>query len=253
MRNFWIRHDKACRRIAEAMGRNQGSACIVNHWMPDGAKDHPIDRYNPRLRLLAALDEIFSEPIDANFCKDAVECKLFGIGSEDYVVGSHEFYLGYVMTRPQMPCLDGAFPSNRNIRQDFASLLLQGQTVRSRAAACVGTTTWSFSTTTSATCSEIVRDGFLSKTRIAWISLRQHQPHRRLGGFRAHRKVCCALPDRPTAPRMGERRWRFKLAYSEGEDVSGRRVGICSRQQSPAGCRINAATDYDRTVIRTRQ
>ena len=40
--------------------------------------------------------------------RDAVESKLFGIGSESYVVGSHEFYLGYAVTRAK-----GALRSTR--------------------------------------------------------------------------------------------------------------------------------------------
>ncbi len=125
IRNFWIRHDKRCRRIAEAMGKNQGCACVVNHWAPDGAKDQPIDRWSPRKRLMESLDEIFAEKIDPAYCKDAVECKLFGIGSEDYVVGSHEFYLGYALTGPQMVCLDmGHFHPTENIYDKISAVLL---------------------------------------------------------------------------------------------------------------------------------
>ncbi len=123
IRRFWINHDKCCRRIAEAMGRNQGNPCIVNHWIPDGAKDQPVDRLSPRRRLVAALEDIFAEPIDPAFCKDAVESKLFGIGSEDYVVGSHEFYMGYAMTHKQMLCLDmGHFHPTETIHDKLSSI-----------------------------------------------------------------------------------------------------------------------------------
>jgi L-rhamnose isomerase len=123
-RMFWVRHDIACRRIAEAMGRAQGSPCVVNHWIPDGAKDQPIDRWGPRQRLVESLDEIFAADVDSAWCKDAVECKLFGLGSEDYVVGSHEFYLSYALTHEPMLCLDmGHFHPTETIHDKISSVL----------------------------------------------------------------------------------------------------------------------------------
>lgn len=123
VRAFWVRHAIACRRIAEAMGRNQGGPCIVNHWLPDGAKDQPIDRWGPRRRLAQALDEVFAAEVDTAYCRDAVESKLFGIGSEDYVVGSHEFYMGYALTRQQMLCLDmGHFHPTETIHDKISSV-----------------------------------------------------------------------------------------------------------------------------------
>ena len=53
-----------------------------------------------------SLDAVFAEEIDPALNLDAVESKLFGIGSESYVVGSHEFYLGYAITRKKLLCLD---------------------------------------------------------------------------------------------------------------------------------------------------
>ena len=103
---FWIDHCIACRRIGAAIGEALGSPCVTNVWIPDGMKDLPIDRKGPRERLAAALDEIFAEKLDPRHNLDAVECKLFGIGSESYVVGSHEFYLGYAITRKKVLCLD---------------------------------------------------------------------------------------------------------------------------------------------------
>lgn len=99
VRKFWIRHGIASRRIAEAMGKAQNGPCFVNHWIADGAKDQPADRLAPRRRLVESYDEIFAADVNSEYCRDAVESKLFGIGSEDYVVGSHEFYMGYVMNR----------------------------------------------------------------------------------------------------------------------------------------------------------
>jgi len=126
IRKFWVRHGIACRKIAGAMARSQGSPCIVNHWIPDGHKDQPIDRMGPRKRLIQSLDEIFSEDnADGKLCKDAVECKLFGLGSEDYVVGSHEFYMSYAMTHPQMLCFDmGHFHPTETIHDKISAVML---------------------------------------------------------------------------------------------------------------------------------
>ncbi|OGV71436.1 MAG: L-rhamnose isomerase [Lentisphaerae bacterium RIFOXYB12_FULL_65_16] len=124
VRHFWVRHAIACRRIAEAMGRAQRGPCIINHWVPDGAKDTPVDRWSPRRRLVKSLDEIFAAPVDRDFCRDFVECKLFGIGSEDYVVGSHEFYLGYGAKRGINICLDmGHFHPTETIADKLSAIL----------------------------------------------------------------------------------------------------------------------------------
>jgi L-rhamnose isomerase len=105
-RQFWIEHAAASRRVAAAMGRSLGSACLHNVWIPDGSKDTPVDRRGPRVRLLESLDQIFAEAYAEDVLVDAVESKLFGIGSESYVVGSHEFYLGYASSRHKWLCLD---------------------------------------------------------------------------------------------------------------------------------------------------
>ena len=124
VRTFWVRHGIACRRIAAAMGRAQGGPCVINHWIPDGAKDHPVDRWGPRRRLLQSLDEMLAAPVDADYCKDSVESKLFGIGCEDYTVGSHEFYLAYAVKRNVMLCLDmGHFHPTETIHDKLSAIL----------------------------------------------------------------------------------------------------------------------------------
>lgn len=106
IRDFWIEHCKRSRKVAEYIGREMGSPCVTNFWAIDGYKDIPVDRLAPRRRMMESLDEIFSEKIDKKHNIDAVESKLFGIGSESYVVGSHEFYMGYASTRDVALCLD---------------------------------------------------------------------------------------------------------------------------------------------------
>ncbi|GGO01569.1 L-rhamnose isomerase [Saccharibacillus kuerlensis] len=125
IRKFWIDHCKASRRIAETFGRELGQPCVTNHWMPDGFKDTPVDRWSPRARLRDSLDEIFAEEIDERYNIDAVESKLFGIGSESYVVGSHEFYMGYAMSRGKTVCLDaGHFHPTEVISNKLSSILM---------------------------------------------------------------------------------------------------------------------------------
>ena len=105
-RDFWIEHLKRCREISAWIGKEQGSPCIHNTWIPDGMKDTPIDRFGHREILKNSLDEALSELYPKDYMKDAVEAKLFGIGSESYVVGSHEFYLGYAISRQILLCID---------------------------------------------------------------------------------------------------------------------------------------------------
>lgn len=124
IRDFWIEHVKRCREISNAMGEAQGSACIHNVWIPDGAKDITVDRMGHRRLLADSLDKCFDQVYDDTAMKDAVECKLFGIGSEHFVVGSHEFYLGYALTRDKLLCLDmGHFHPTESIADKLSSVL----------------------------------------------------------------------------------------------------------------------------------
>ena len=95
IRRFWVEHGKRCRKIGEYFGRELGQTCVTNLWIPDGYKDITVDKLGPRMRLKKSLDEVFAEKIDSAYNIDSVESKVFGIGSESYVVGSHEFYMGY--------------------------------------------------------------------------------------------------------------------------------------------------------------
>jgi len=126
IRRFWIEHCIVSRRIGASFGRALGTPSITNIWVPDGMKDSPVDRLTPRLRLREALDAVFAEPLDPDENRDAVEAKLFGLGSESYVVGSHEFYFGYAVGRPAtLLCLDaGHFHPTETIADKISSTLL---------------------------------------------------------------------------------------------------------------------------------
>ena len=124
IRDFWVRHGKQCREIASGIGKALGKPCVNNFWIPDGSKDLPANRMAYREILKESLDEIFSIRYDKKHLRDAVECKLFGIGSEAYVVGSHEFYMGYAMKNDMMLCLDaGHFHPTEAISDKISSVL----------------------------------------------------------------------------------------------------------------------------------
>lgn len=124
IRKFWIEHCIRSREIGAAMGKALGKACITNIWIPDGYKDTPADRVAPRERLKESLDAVFAKPLSAKHNLDAVESKLFGIGSESYVVGSHEFYLGYAISRKKLLTLDaGHFHPTEGIADKISSVL----------------------------------------------------------------------------------------------------------------------------------
>ncbi|MFC2097156.1 L-rhamnose isomerase [Bacteroidota bacterium] len=125
IRKFWVKHIKCCRAIAAEIGKQQGSPSLHNIWIPDGSKDIPIDRAGYREILKKSLDEIFEVEYDKKFLKDSLECKLFGIGSEAMVVGSHEFYLGYAINNNKVLCLDnGHFHPTEQIGDKISSVLL---------------------------------------------------------------------------------------------------------------------------------
>ncbi|MGB1128539.1 MAG: L-rhamnose isomerase [Haloferula sp.] len=123
IRQFWIDHCKASRVVADEMGRQLEDKTVTNIWVPDGYKDVPADRMGPRQRLKDSLDEILADPTPHNL--DAVESKLFGIGSEAFVTGSHEFYMGYAMEKQILLCLDaGHFHPTEMISEKISSCLL---------------------------------------------------------------------------------------------------------------------------------
>ena len=125
IRDFWVEHCVRSREISAVMGRELGSPCVMNVWVPDGYKDTPVDRVSPRRRLEDSLDRVFSKAQDPAHMLDAVECKLFGIGSESYVVGSHDFYMGYAVKHQKLLCLDaGHFHPTETIADKLGSALM---------------------------------------------------------------------------------------------------------------------------------
>ncbi len=125
IREFWIAHGIACRRIGAEMGRQLGTPTVTNVWIPDGYKDIPADRTAPRERLTEALDELFAEPIDPKIHLDAVEAKLFGLGVESYTAGLAEYYMGYAVSRQKVLTLDsGHYHPTEVISEKISSVLM---------------------------------------------------------------------------------------------------------------------------------
>ena len=124
VRDFWVEHGIICRKIGEYFGRELGTTCVNNHWIPDGMKDTPADRKTPRLLLQDSLDRIFAVVVDPAYNLDSIEGKLFGIGAESYTVGSHEFYLAYAVANKKLLCLDsGHFHPTETIADKLSSVL----------------------------------------------------------------------------------------------------------------------------------
>ncbi len=124
VRKFWIEHVKRCREISNHIGKHLGSTCICNIWIPDGSKDLTVSRLRHREILKNSLDEIFAIDYPEENMLDALECKLFGIGSESYVVGSHEFYLSYAVKTGKIVTFDtGHFHPTELVSDKLSAVL----------------------------------------------------------------------------------------------------------------------------------
>jgi L-rhamnose isomerase len=125
VREFWIEHALRCRTIGEAMGRALSDVSVTNIWIPDGFKDSPVGRAEFRRRLAESLDTIIAGKKDPRFFRESVEAKLFGLGSESCVIGSHEFYLGYAQKNRLLLCLDlGHFHPTEQVYDKISSVLM---------------------------------------------------------------------------------------------------------------------------------
>ncbi|MFK8257231.1 L-rhamnose isomerase [Erwinia sp. AnSW2-5] len=125
IRQFWIEHCQASRKVSAYLGEQLGSPSVMNIWVPDGMKDLTVDRLAPRQRLMESLDEVIGEKLNPAHHIDAVESKLFGIGAESYTVGSNEFCLGYAASRQIALTLDaGHFHPTEVISDKISTAML---------------------------------------------------------------------------------------------------------------------------------
>jgi L-rhamnose isomerase len=265
VRRYWIEHGKACRRIAANAGRQIGRTVVTNFWIPDGCKDLPADRKAPRERLAAALDEIFAEKIDPAHNLDAVESKLFGIGSESYVVGSHEFYLGYAITRQKLCCLDaGHFHPTESLADKVSSVLqfVPGLLLHvSRGVRWDSDHVVLLDDATRAVMEEVVRGGFLDRTFIgldffdasinrvaAWV----------IGARNALKALLIALLEPVAKLRELELANDLTARLAMLEELKSLPFAAvwdehCRRQNVPVGAAwLDEVRDYERTVLSKR-
>jgi len=170
IRQFWVEHLKRCRAISAEIGKQLSSPCVHNTWIPDGSKDTPIDRNGHRTILKKSLDEAMAAEYSNENMKDAVESKLFGIGAESMTVGSHDFYLGYAISRNKLICLDnGHFHPTEQVGDKISACL---QFIDELLLHVTRPVRWdsdhvvTLNEDVQLIASEIVRNGFLERVKI---------------------------------------------------------------------------------------
>lgn len=265
VRRFWVEHCIACRRIGETFGRELGTPCVTNIWIPDGYKDTPVDRRRPRQLLKESLDEILLDDVDRRYNLDAVESKLFGIGSESYVVGSHEFYLGYAVANDVLLCLDsGHFHPTEGIADKLSSVLLFVDEVLlhiSRGVRWDSDHVVTLTDEVRAIMQEIVRGGFLDRVHIgldyfdasinrvaAWV----------IGNRNAMRALLMALLEPRERMRELEVAGDYTARLAVLEELKGMPFGavwdaFCLQQGVPVGLAyMDEIRDYERRELSKR-
>jgi L-rhamnose isomerase len=266
VRKFWVRHCIASREIGAFFGETLKSPCVTNIWIPDGYKDTPADRRAPRERLKQSLDEIFEKKIDPHWNLDAVEPKLFGIGSESYVVGSHEFYLGYAVSRQILFTLDaGHFHPTETISDKLSSVLLYAPEVLLHVSRGVH---WDsdhvviFNDDLLAITHEIIRGGYLARVHIgldyfdasinriaAWI----------IGTRNAQRALLTSLLEPINLLREMENSGDFTGRLALLEELKGLPFGaiwdyFCLQQEVPVGFQyMDDVREYEKKELSRRK
>lgn len=265
VRDFWVEHCLACRHIGAYFGRELGAPAITNIWIPDGYKDTPVDRHTPRALLKESLDRIFAPKIDSRHNLDAIESKLFGLGSESYVVGSHEFYLGYAIANQKLLCLDaGHFHPTEVISDKISAVLLYVDELLLHVSRGVRWDSDHVVTLTDelqAIMQEIVRGGFLQRVHIgldffdasinrvaAWV----------IGTRNALRALLLALLEPVNQLRQLETSGDFTRRLALLEELKGLPFGAvwdyyCWQQNAPVGLGFMAEINaYEQNVLARR-
>jgi L-rhamnose isomerase len=218
IRRFWVEHGKVCRHIGQAIGLALGTPCVTNVWIPDGMKDVIVDRKGPRERLRRSLDEIFADSIDPAHNLDAIEGKLFGIGSETYTAGSHEFYLAYAVKNNKLLTLDaGHYHPTETIADKLSSVLTFLDEVLlhvSRGVRWDSDHVVILNDDLKAIAEELVRGGYLSRVHIGldYFDASIHRVAAWVVGMRAMLKALLAALLEPTA--------RLRALEEEGDYTS---------------------------------
>jgi len=265
VRKFWIEHAAACRRIAADFGKALNNTCVTNIWIPDGSKDVLYDRLAPRQRLMDSLDEIFSEKINPKYNLDAVECKLFGIGAESCTFGSHEFYMGYAVSRGKLLCLDaGHFHPTEVISDKISSTLLYLDDILlhvSRGVRWDSDHVVCFDNELQAIASEIVRHGFEKRVHIgldyfdasinriaAWS----------IGARNMYKALLCALLEPAEMLAEAEKSGDYSTRLMLLEELKTLPFGAvwheyCKRNNVPCGMAVmDEIKEYEKNVLSKR-
>lgn len=124
IRDFWIEHLKRSREISNFIGEQLNTVCINNIWIPDGEKDQTATKLYHREILIDSLNKGLEKDFPKQNIKDSLESKLFGVGSESFVVGSHEFYLAYAIKNNKMITFDtGHFHPTELVSDKISAIL----------------------------------------------------------------------------------------------------------------------------------
>ena len=265
IRAFWVEHGLASRRIASQLGERLGGLSVNNIWIPDGEKDAPVDRWGPRARLADSLDRILAPEAAAPHALDTLESKLFGIGSESYVVGSHEFYISYCVRHKHTPCIDmGHFHPTESVADKLSAILLFSEKLLLHASRGIR---WDsdhvviLNDEIRAVCEEVVRGGALDRVFFAldFFDASINRIAAWVVGIRAFQKALLAALLQPL-PLLRE--------LETGRDLTGRLAVLeetktlpmgavwdrfCAMSEvPPQGAWLEDVRAYERTVLSAR-
>ena len=265
VREYWIKHGKACIVIAEYLAKRTGKPTVLNFWMPDGYKDTPQDRFSPRARLAASLDEILKTPYDKSLVYITLESKVFGIGLESYTAGSGEFSLLYAQSRGITPLMDnGHYHPTEVVSDKVSSLLLFSEKIAlhlTRPVRWDSDHILSFDDETREIAKEIVRCDALDRVFIA-LDYFDASVNRvaawTIGMRNAAKALLYALlsPNEKLAALQNESRFTEALALSE--EVKTLPLGAvwdeyCRRSSVPVGMAwFSEIEEYEKNVLSAR-
>lgn len=265
VRKFWVEHCIACRKIGEYFGRELGTPCVTNIWVPDGYKDTPVDRLSPRERLRDSLDRILAEPVDRRYNLDSIEGKLFGLGAESYTAGSHEFYLGYAVANQIMLTLDaGHFHPTETIADKITSVLLYVPEILlhvSRGVRWDSDHVVIYNDDLLAMVQEIVRGGFLQRVHIGLdyfdASINRAAAYA-IGARNTLRAMLTALLEPMDLMEQAEQAGDYTRRLALLEEIKGLPFGAvwdynCLKQGAPVGLRfMDEVRAYEKKVLAKR-
>jgi L-rhamnose isomerase len=195
-----------------------------------------------------------------------VEGKLFGLGSEDFVVGSHEFYLGYAQSRGVAPCLDmGHFHPTESVADKLSAMLPFHKRILlhlSRAIRWDSDHIVLFNDELRAVFMELVRAGALDRVFLAldYFDASVNRIAAYVIGARAARKALLYALLEPLAALLAleaQGRQAQKLALlEESKTLPFPAVWdeLCRRAGVPAGASwLNQVESYEREVLNKRR